>query len=269
MAESTDLETRAPGEARLMQQRLDLQGHDTYRCLQEGEVVSIESIRSQLIAIERAHREVNDGGYSLTSALCSYRAQLPEHAANEWDQVLVGWVRDRSARFWGVALEALARVGGPDAVDELVALLQEQGRDDQWREYVTNALIRRGFSSGWLVVEVIDAARRATPMGLQNLAALMAVVPGLLQSAATCIISALSAWKHEYVEGLIAPFVNVAADTDPEMLVRLVQKVEEDDQESGERLAEILRCYLQRPFVQARFPPGIALRIATKLGSGA
>jgi hypothetical protein len=230
--------------------------------------MSFESTGADLHGIVNQHQEVHDGGYRLASALCAYRDRMPKSTASEWDLVLLSWVRGSSARLWGVALEALARAGGPEVTNELSALMRQSGTDSQWREYVTNTLIRRGFSNSWFVAEVLEAAGRTTPMGLQNLAALMVIVPDLISSAAACIIAALSAWKHEYVEGLIAPFVSTAADTDPDMLVRLVQEAKAQDQKAGEQLAEILASYLGRPFVQSRFPQNLASRIAARLGVG-
>jgi hypothetical protein len=231
--------------------------------------MSFESTGADLHGIVNQHQEVHDGGYRLASELCAYRNRMPKSTASEWDLVLLSWVRGSSARLWGVALEALARAGGPEVTNELSTLMRQSGTDSQWREYVTNTLIRRGFSNSWFVAEVLEAAGRTTPMGLQNLAALMVIVPDLISSAAACIIAALSAWKHEYVEGLIAPFVSTAADTDPDMLVRLVQEAKAQDQKAGEQLAEILALYLGRPFVQSRFPQNVASGIAARLGVGA
>ena len=67
---------------------------------QEGAVVTVEATPADLLVIERAHQSDHDGGYGLASALCDYRRQNSEWTVNEWDEVLVGWERDGSARFW-------------------------------------------------------------------------------------------------------------------------------------------------------------------------
>lgn len=227
--------------------------------------MTIESTRADLLAIERAHQDNHDGGYHLASALCEYRRDMPEHAAGEWDQVLLGWVRDEPARFWGVALEALARAGGSGVNDELAAMLREASRNAEWREYVAHTLIRRGASSRELTLEVEEAARRMSPMGLANLAALLGLVPDLLSSAVACVVAAMSSGKYEYVEANIPPFVYAAADSDPELLLRLIRQTEAEDREAGRRFGKMVAEYLGRPFVQRRFPEGVAAEMAEKI----
>ena len=219
--------------------------------------MAVDATRADLLAIEQVHQNFHDGGYKLASALCDYRSKMPAVNAKEWDQVLLTWVRDGSARFWGVALEALARAEGASVDDELVAMLGEPDRSDEWREYVVNTLIRRGVSNPELRSQVEEAARRMSPMGLPNLAALLVVVPEMLAPAAACIAAAVSAGKCEYIGANVSPFVYAAADSDPELLVRLVQEVLARDHEAGRRFGEMVAEYLWEPFVQRRFKQGV------------
>ena len=231
--------------------------------------MAIESTRADLLAIEQAHQDVHDGGYRLASALCDYRAEMPEGTSSEWDNVLLGWVRDEPARFWGVALEALARAGRASVNDELAAMLHESGRSDEWREYVANTLIRRGFSNAELIEQVEEAARRMSPMGLPNLAALLILVPELLASAVACIVAALCAGKYEYVEANVPPFVYAAADCDPELLVRLAEQTRASDHEAGRRFGAMVAEYLRKPFVQRRLPAGVAAEMERRVRGSA
>ena len=231
--------------------------------------MAIETTRADLLGIEQAHQDVHDGGYRLVLDLCNYRGGMPEGSAQEWDEVLVAWVRDGSARFWGVALEALARTGGACVNDELAAMLNEPDRSDEWREYVVNTLIRRGVSNAELMTQVEEAARRMSPMGLPNLAALMILEPKMLASAAACIAAAVSAGKCEYVAANVPPFVYAAADSDPEVLVRLVQSVQARDQEAGRRFGGMVAEYLREPFIRRRFKQGVAAALAKVLRGAA
>lgn len=227
--------------------------------------MSVESTREDLLSIEQAYQEYHDGGYALASALCTYRARMTADRATEWDEVLLAWVGDDRARFWGVALEALARAGGASVSDRLAAMLREPGRSEDWREYVANTLIRRGFCNTQLKAEVEEAALRMSPMGLPNLAALLVVVPEMLASAAACIVAAISAGKYEYDDAIVPPFVYAAADSDPELLIHLVEQTLAKDHETGRRFGSMIAEHLAKPFVQRRFEHGVATEIAMRI----
>lgn len=224
-----------------------------------------ESTRVDLIALERAHQDDQDGGYRLASALCEYREKMPDAATGEWDEILLEWVQNEPISLWGVALEALARTGSPSVSEKLAAMLHGPGRSTKWREYVAHTLIRRGFSAPELVAEVELAAQNMSPMGLPNLAALLVLVPERLASAVACIVAAIESGKYDYVEANVPPFVYAAADSEPELLVRLVQQSFTQDHEAGKRLADMVIEYLGKPFVQRRFERGVAGGVATKL----
>jgi len=215
--------------------------------------------------LESAHREDYDGGYRLASALCKYREQMPDSTAHVWDDVLLGWARDEPARLWGVALEALARAGGVGVNQKLDAMLRASDRDLEWREYVAHTLIRRGFPSATVRRNVQHAARRMTPMGLANLAALLVLAPELLPASVECIVAAMSSGRHDYVEVNVPPFVHAAANSEFDLLVRLVQQTGAKDHQTGSRLAAMIIEYLARPFVQKRFGADVVGQVADEL----
>jgi len=74
--------------------------------------VQSDSVQADLLALVRSHHGDHDGGYRLATVLCDYRAQLSEMDAEQWDEALLGWVRDEEPSLWGVALEALSSSGG-------------------------------------------------------------------------------------------------------------------------------------------------------------
>lgn len=229
--------------------------------------MTINSTRSDLLSIEHAHRNVHDGGYQLASVLCEYRAEMSKDRVSEWDEVLLNWARDESKRLWGVALEALARAGGPAVNERLASMLRGAGPWDEWREYVANTLIRRGVRDDELKSQVEQAARRMTPMGLPNLAALLPSAPELLASAASCIVEAMSNMRYEYVEANVPPFVYSAVDHNPELLVQLVQETYSRDQTAGRLLGQMFADYLKKPFVERRFPNGVAAEVQERMRS--
>jgi hypothetical protein len=227
--------------------------------------MTIESTRADLLSLVHGHRDIHDGGYQLASALCDYRNQMPDSAVKEWEEVLLAWVRDEPARLWGVALEALARAGGRRVGDELTAMLGARGSSEEWREYVANTLIRLGCTNSDLIKQIEEAAQRMTPMGLPNLAALLIHVPEQLTCAVTCIVAALSAGKSRYIKANVPPFVLAAADSDPELLVRLVQQTHAEDREAGRQLGEMIAEHLREPFVERRFPEGVSAQIERRV----
>jgi len=101
-----------------------------------------------------------------------------------------------------------------------------------------------------------------SPMGLPNLAALLVLVPELLVSAAECIAAAMSAGKYNYVAANVPPFVYAAADSEPELLVRLVQQVLMQDHGAGQRFGDMVAEYLEKPFVQRRLGKDVAEQLA-------
>jgi hypothetical protein len=144
-------------------------------------------------------------------------------------------------------------------------MLRGPGRSEEWSEYVANTLIRRGFSDPALCSQVESAARRTSPMGLVNLAALLIVVPDMLASVAASVVAVMSEGKSQYVEENVAPFVYAAADTDPELLVRLVEETVAQDDEAGRRFGEMVARYLRKPFVQRRFAQDVATEMAKRV----
>lgn len=227
--------------------------------------MTINSTQSDLLSIAHAHRNDRDGGYDLAAALCTYRMGMPRDRASEWDEVLLNWVQDESERPWGVALEALARAGGPAVDERLSLMLREAGRSEEWREYVANTLIRRGVRDDELKSHVEQAALRMTPMGLPNLAALLPARSELLTSAASCIVEAMSNDRHDYVEANVPPFVYSARDHNPELLVQLVRETYSRDQTAGRRLGEMVADYLEKPWAERLFPNGVAAELRERL----
>ena len=227
--------------------------------------MSVESTEADLLALECSHLGDRDGGYRVASALCEHRNRMPPHAVSEWDEVLVGWVREGPARLWGIALEALAHEGGSDVSEKLATELRSPGRDVEWREYLVHTLIRRGFTSKELTSEVEQAAQQMSPMGLSNLAALLVSVPEVLASAVACLVAAVTLGEYEYVEANIPCFVYAAADSDPQLIVRLVEQVYAQNLELGRDLGEMVIEYLGRPFVRRRFDDGLAVELIQKL----
>lgn len=227
--------------------------------------MTADDVLADLEAIEHLHGSDRDGGYALAETLCEYQRRMPDDVQHLWDEVLLTWVRDRADRWWGVATQALAYAGGP-AVDEgLAALLRDSAGELEWRGYVANTLIRRGYSSDELTAEVANAAQARTPMGLTNLAALLRLAPDLLAPAAACVVTAISSGDLGYVEAHVPPFVHAAADSDPELLVRLVARTEALDRDAGRRFGRMVADYLRKPWVREEFPGGVADGLATRI----
>lgn len=227
--------------------------------------MSVETTRTALYALERAHRDDRDGGYGLAAAFCEYRNQMPADAAGEWDEVLLGWVQAEHGRFWGVALEALARAGSAKISEDLAAMLRGPARSTEWREHVINTLIRRGFHDSALIADVEQAAKRMTPLGLPNLAALLARVPQLFNSCAACIVDLIAAGRLAHVEANVPPFVYAAADSEPEVLLRLVQQISLQNNDAGQQFGTMVIEYLEKPFVQRSLGREVANEMIVKL----
>jgi hypothetical protein len=218
----------------------------------------IESTRSNLLVLRLEHENDGDGGYRFAAALCDYRVRMTKDATELWDKVLLKWVHDEEPSLWGVALEALARVGGHDVNGALSAMLGDGERGVEFRDLATNTLIRRRFVIDSVRAEVERGARQLSPMGLANIAAALAFMPDLLESAAECVVDTLSAGALRYPETIVPPFVYAATDSDPGILVRLVEHVLERNQEYGTNFSGMIRDYLSKPFVQKRLGGEIA-----------
>lgn len=228
-------------------------------------MTSVDSTRNKLLDIERAHRDDHDGGYKLAFALCEYRETLSAHDATDWDEVLLGWIRDEAPTLWGVALEALARAGGDRVNGALSQMLRESQHSLECRDYITNTLIRRGVTNQVVRTEVQRGACSMSPMGLPNLAALLVLSPEFLDEAARLIDEAISSGRQEYVDANVPPFVYAAIDGDYGLLPQLVEKIRARNWDSGASFASMLIEYLQKPFVQKRMGPGNARRVVAKL----
>ena len=107
----------------------------------------VDQIRDDLLDIEQSYVGYKDGGYALVDALCRYRSRLSASEAQIYDGVLLEWVRGGDARFWGVALEALARGADRAATEELRSLWARSDRESEWASYVRSTLERLGALS--------------------------------------------------------------------------------------------------------------------------
>ncbi len=226
--------------------------------------MALGTVRNDLLAIARAHNEP-DGGYGLVSALCAYRSQMLESMRSQWDEVLLGWVQEEAPSLWGVALEALVRAGGTMVNAELSRILHGGERSAQWREYVAYALIRRGCADETVRMEAEQGARGMSPMGLSNLAGLLVIAPELLGTAIDCVATAMSSGHYDYVRANLPPFVYAAADSDAELLVRMVERISERDLENGKRFAAMVADYLKKPFIQKRIGADVAAKLSAVL----
>jgi hypothetical protein len=209
-----------------------------------------DSVQTELLALVRSHESDRDGGYRLATILCEYRTQLSEGDAERWDDVLVSWVREEEPSLSGVALEALSTCGGGRVSVALSALLRQTHSNVEFVEYVAHALIRRGVADDTVRAVVERNAALMRPMGLPNLAALIPILPDVLSVAVECIVAAMSTGRDDYVEANIPPFVHNAADSNLQILVRLVEQVFKRNRQSGLKLAAMLQDYLAKPFVQ-------------------
>ena len=79
------------------------------------------------------------------------------------------------------------------------------------------------------------------------------------------MVAAISDGKIDYVRANVPPFVYAAADSDPELLVRLVRQTDAVDHEAGRRLAEMVAEYLDKQFIRSRFAEGVATAIAKRV----
>lgn len=212
--------------------------------------MALGATESELYAIERAHRNDADSGDRFVEALCRYRRAAREDAVDEWDRVLLGWARPEHKRLWGVALEALAREGGPLVSRELAERLRAENGDAEFRDYVANTLIRRRDVSPEVREHVEDSARRLRPMGLINVAALLRLCPDTVGLAGELLATELSAGRTHEVESNIPPFVQAALNSNLSLLGNLASEVRGHSHEQGARFSRMLLEYVNKPFVR-------------------
>ena len=204
----------------------------------------------ELDAIERTHRNDKDSGDRLVEELCQYRRAACDDAIEEWDRALLGWATPEHKRLWGIALEALAREGGPLVSRELADRLRAKSGDAEFRDYVANTLIRRRDVSLEVREHVEDSARRFRAMGLINVAALLRVCPDTVGLAGELLATELSAGRTHEVESNIPPFVQAALNSKLILLGNLVSEVHGRSREQGARFCRMLLEYVNRPFVR-------------------
>lgn len=212
----------------------------------------MEAVRSALLELEDAHREDRDGGYALANEMCTLRSSLSESESNEWSQVLLDRVTNGSSRAWGVALEAMARCGTASDAAALANIVRMRNIDAARADQIAHTLLRLHFHDEDLVALVAEAARARRPLGLPNLAALLAADPTVAGLAAESVHAAISAEGSDYMERYIPPFAYAAVEGGASPIVVLVAALADIDVREAGLFARFLVAYLKKPFVQKK-----------------
>lgn len=216
-------------------------------------MMTADEIVNHLHDLESAHRLDGDGGYSLVSAIRRWAAGLEATIRERLWSELLRLIIDQDQNLWGVSLDVLVQESPQQIGEKLSALIDLDGDLSLWKDQIVFALLRLGYQGR--LAECIKYIENGLANNRRSILPLLAALCRVDRTTCLKLSSAFFAralrdtnYASQY-SGYIPAFIRTFFEVDAMLLRDLVHNTLEADASSGTRLSNIIREYLNRPFV--------------------